>query len=952
MKYLNHKDNYLQKRSQIRERQQEELFYKSLEKIYETSPNSGPLGNEINWGDSLLGRLINSTLRKVQENANALRIDIQGRRLKNHFNYIMQTSIEEISNEDSGVGSKISKMKIATLLRALTQAVDEGYKVGDIKDICDDTIFEIDGIQVDKETQDVKEELLDKLEEFRKWLDQFKDDEGGKSREDELKEEGDDEEEQSGVKTGSDEKPIYATMIKSLKSLALILAYYKKVTINAQNLSSKKHTYTTKQDDTLTKIASDLKINKFKLKEKDILTKNQIVTHKGEKKKFGEFFQPGKDKNTQPLPSEILLVMEDFMFFFENALSGSNKEGSKTPIGSGGGQERANIKVGEDFLSQAFAKLKKSCEFLESKDKDISVTTDFLNAITSQVVGKDKKVADRAKRVIFSLFFEINRFLVGDKKTTLNAAQDPLYKESLEALDNTGTTLNVAQKIAIFTKRAMQFDGENLYGGLGDLGNPLKEYVESMKVITKSEIKKIEVKKEENKEPNKNERVLLKYDSFLRKINEAEEGEEGTEGETKNSVSDQIREYYRKNFDIAYWAISQDDVDEVEEKVKNYKKDNEGRIVIQGIGPIIEIFRIFNRAYKIHTKNAIPFSGRTEGKLNAITMNQWTAFGNTSGEMAGKGDGPYRNNRLFNKWENYVFDVFKEYEEVFDKGTSIRNGDRVKDNAGAILRQMILDLLDGEELYKSSDSGSTAGTQKKYLNKYFGEVTDDVDIKDESVSDKDPKTGNPDTEDIGPIADAIEELKYVFVRREEVKEDLNSGKFDGMSFQVKATNEKGEDVRFYFNIQDFQKDFYYLTYSRTFYYHNAYLKSQVKGGSPTVSREDSIKNGAQVKLEKESFGIFGTKIKKQDLIDFILKRKEKFEINAIDSKGKSDERGKTISVKDIHFLSKQGGEKGKEKYTLYKNTDMAKLRVSIDQTSGFKNILDSLKSDENISKSK
>jgi len=31
---------------------------------------------------------------------------------------------------------------------------------------------------------------------------------------------------------------------------------------------------------------------------------------------------------------------------------------------------------------------------------------------------------------------------------------------------------------------------------------------------------------------------------------------------------------------------------------------------------------------------------------------------------------------------------------------------------------------------------------------------------------------------------------------------------------------------------------------------------------------------------------------------------------------------------------------------------MAKLRVAIDQTSGFKNILESLKSDENISKSK
>ena len=166
MKYLNHKDNYLQKRSQIREKQQEELFYKNLQKVYESSPNTGPLGNEINWGDSLLGRLINSTLRKVQENANALRIDIQGRRLKNHFNYIMQTSIEEISNEDSETGSRISRMKIATLLRALTQAVEDGLRVGDIKNICDETIFEIDAIQVDEESQDVKEELLDKLEEF------------------------------------------------------------------------------------------------------------------------------------------------------------------------------------------------------------------------------------------------------------------------------------------------------------------------------------------------------------------------------------------------------------------------------------------------------------------------------------------------------------------------------------------------------------------------------------------------------------------------------------------------------------------------------------------------------------------------------------------------------------------------------------------------------------------
>jgi hypothetical protein len=199
----------------------------------------------------------------------------------------------------------------------------------------------------------------------------------------------------------------------------------------------------------------------------------------------------GTDKSLQSLPAGLSLVLENLDLF------------EASTLGSGAGDERQTIrttntkgeqlKVGEDHLTQSYNKLKIACETLKgTKYKNIGITTDFLNQITS------KSNDGESKKVIKSLFMDINRYLVGDKRSTLQEL-DPLYKESIEIISDNSKKFIVSEKIARFTKRALQFDGENLYSGLGDLGKPLKEFVDSMKILMK--MKSVEKKEEETKEP-------------------------------------------------------------------------------------------------------------------------------------------------------------------------------------------------------------------------------------------------------------------------------------------------------------------------------------------------------------------------------------------------------------------------------------------------------------------
>jgi hypothetical protein len=61
---------------------------------------------------------------------------------------------------------------------------------------------------------------------------------------------------------------------------------------------------------------------------------------------------------------------------------------------------------------------------------------------------------------------------------------DALYKESVKVIEE--NTKVVAEKMARFAKRSVQFEGEGFYSGLAKLGDNLEEYNKTLSEIMES----------------------------------------------------------------------------------------------------------------------------------------------------------------------------------------------------------------------------------------------------------------------------------------------------------------------------------------------------------------------------------------------------------------------------------------------------------------------------------
>ena len=301
-------------------------------------------------------------------------------------------------------------------------------------------------------------------------------------------------------------------------------------------------------------------------------------------------------------------------------------------------------------------------------------------------------------------------------------------------------------------------------------------------------------------------------------------------------------------------------------------------------------------------------------------MNQWTAFG-ASGVMKGKGDGPYRNNKLFNMWESSVYDIFKEYEEVFDKGTTLVIGDRKKLDAGKALREFMLDMLDGDELYKSYGGKDGGSAQKKAINKYFD--IDENGIKTESISVS--TGGKNDIDDNSKNAGQIKESKMSFVKSPDgLPPDVKS--FVGSFFSLSGVDEGGEKVTRYFYINSIDGGVMYITHTRNTWFYQKYLNEQ-NGPKMTIVEKDGI---GKPLAGPSGSGLHLTKIEVSEFLK--LKPSSKIKINSKNVKG--EEKEFQLSIENRLFLSK--GLEG-DKWSFYKISDFNKLNLLFnDVKMGFK----------------
>lgn len=830
MKYLNRREDFLNKSK-----------YTKIENLIkeEAGTRSGPFENDIPWGDSLLGRLIMATIRKASIGINIMSIKRLIPRLTDQFNEILESCrINEDSKKD------VARVVIFALLKELKDAVDAGKEVDILISITDETIFNVTRAEIEG---DKKTKLLQELEEWRKFLLEFKD--GSTS--------------ESEVTTPEHNTPgsMYPLMIKNLKTLALILSNYKKVQLGVATLNTKIQIEVNKEylyNGKVVKVTKIEEPNAFIIF-RDVPTK----TYKPDSVPQSVL----KSKLTLMTTESEVFRFNDFVNYLTEAQykNTTTPEVRKNPLGNNPGAniDRNNVVSTEDHLTQAYSKLKKDIEVLISpKEKGIGVDSVFINDIIT------KSVDSKNKEIIKDLYKEINRYLIGDKKTTIQE-KDPLFKESIEILTDKRKLTIVAEKIARFIKRALQFDGQNLYGGLGDLKVPLQDFVTTIKQLSKP------VSKEETSD-DKGLETSVPDDSRVQKI----------------------KDYFYEKIDYAAFAIDKTEIDKIEGNLENVKNDK----LILSIDPIIEILKLFNRAYKLHTTNVIP-GGRSGGAVSRSVYNEYTPLGGNSG-VSGTSDGPYRNNKTFNIWEDAVLDILKQrkYQPIFSKDTEILIGGKLVKGAGTTFRTLITNLLDGEKLYKE-------GAQKKFLDKYFG--------PDAVPSDSKLSIGNDEKVNANNAAD-IKEVELSFIKNSDLttNEDIKNNKFINKILQVKG-KEGDKDRTIYIFVEDITGGYVNISYCTSIYFFKKYIDAQ---GSATIKALNTMVSST--KGDAGNYLLRYSKIKLEDFKKLLVN--SKVELNSVTM-------GKTTQTKVIQptLVSWLGNDTDKSLYSIGDTDRLAGTKTTV-----------------------
>lgn len=738
---------------------------------------SGPFENDIPWGDSLVGRLIMATIRKSSIAINVTRIDKLTERLKEQFSYMVDGSMVDMSNEK--VATDISKTTIFALLKELKDGVDSGKDNETLISLTDSTIVEVEKAEIDEAK---KTKLVDQLNKFKEFL------------KNQPKESGE----------VVDDKSKYPLMIKNQKALSLILSNYSKV-----------------------KLGVELKTQPKPVATETATSKPEVKTTTAP----AETVKPAPA--TKPAPKPELVKTGPHAGFFNKSEKIQSfgdfakiLEADRTnPLGNkpGANIDRNNVTSGEDHVTQSFNKLKKAIEVLISpKEKGIAVDVAFINDLVKNSVNSD------SKELIKSLYTEINRYLVGDKKATLQD-KEALYKEGIEVLSDKNKLVIVAEKIARFAKRALQFDGENLYGSVGDLKVPLKDFVDSMKLLM-------------NEKPSK---------------------EEGQDEKTGDSVKD----YFYANVDYEPFAVDESERQRIEKEI--VASDN----AALDYDSVVEVLKLFNRAYKLHTTATIP-GGRSGGAVSRSVYNEYTAFGGNSGN-SGTSDGPYRNNKIFDKWEDSVLDILKtkKYQVLFLKTTKLKVGGELRDNGGAIFRKLITDLLDGERLYKQ-------GAQEKFLKEYFGGDADGKSL--ETLNNEDKKAN-------AEVAKEIKEVKLAFVENSVIaeNEDIKNKKYDNKFLQLKS--EDGKVIYVY--VDTVGQNSVGFSYCTSIYYFKKYIEegasSSIKGYSGMIKTMKGEKDNYRVRYTRMSIDDFAKLVNKSPIIlnsstiDFKIEENRDFKLTSV-----------------------------------------------------------------------
>jgi hypothetical protein len=817
MKYLKGRERFLSEIKQLNQQQINEAF--------DMGGQSGPFGNDIAWGDSLVGRLINFAIRKIGVAVNMVRIQPVIARLKMEFrNLLADSSVAGVNEETK---KKISIFLIVQQIRVIHFAIVDMKSPGsdeeseELTDISKMPFSDIKSENYLKECEQIVDECV--VEMNRAVNDYGKIDN-------------------------------FEELMKIMKELQGMIKIMKTELKETEDRGDKK------EESESTSV--DNYINNFSAVCGMVLEYDEM-----KKKQAAEFnSKAGATSSTPTSGQKSGLQVE--------------KEPEKDLVGSA-------TMDSYSYISEAAVNspIMKPLKSLYDTMKQLS-PEDLVKDLTSfmEMSPENKKDVKFSKPI--SNIYKYIRIKTGVKESIINEdfnaiiSRDRLLGDAILALYNVSKT-----------KPDASFEGltgnmkDNMFGFNSTMPNCLKP----------------EAKKETEQ---KTESKLLRYQDFKDDymINESKIGEflgwgsakiaqlfgykeeESKEMKEEEVSKIKVNKNNQQKVLSLYWneiygnritkiLLTEKEFEELTKELIELEETpgEGGGIIINGMDPVIGILKCFNRAYKLYTVPVIP-GGRSKGAVDRVTASEYTSFGSGSsgGELSAYA-GPFRHNKTYNMWENAVTDILgdREFQPIFDKDTKLRVGNKMKEGAGTILRRFMTDIMDGETLYKSKEDfgKGSGGAQKVLLEKYFGEVPDDIKETDLAFS---PNEIKENTELQSKIKTASVEFKNA---KSGVIDDAK--KLRGMIFKLnvemtKPTDYKEEDKdknkeidtnKRYFYIQEAEGDMFYLVFSRRFgnfakYVANDYMNRETKR---TVSF-----NPSSLMTESQS-DLYLTKIKLNDL---------------------------------------------------------------------------------------
>lgn len=920
MKYLQNKESFLKN-------------HKSINEKFDMSASGGPGANDINWGDSLVGRLINSFRRKVGIGTNLVRINQVIKQLRRNFDEIeyyskanalteeqkrdymncliyefigviriaiMEQKNKGFSSEGEGGPGAEEETGSDAGSKKPTKIEDKNY-LDEIRKMVLDVINIIktqssQGFKADNEDKIISI-LSDLADEIKRMKDEFVKDSVKEEEEEGKEEEGKEEEE---IKLNTKLNKNYNN---NFISLAQIIIEYDKMKKSSKAPESKtKQT----QAEIEWKDESNWKTNASEEEKKkyEELINRWIETQK----KLGKNIKPGEgtrakfmkmaSREVRKISTNIKSPVVSESYILEAVTSPI-----LTPLKK---LYDTFIQIEPDTVSdmQKYLKMSEENQLASIQKNTINNITRLYTYILKKQGVNEKYLIKEDLNVLLSRDSKIGDLIISlynVSKQKPDGAFDGISEGMKKALASFNSTM--AECLSL--KKKVESVGESKNTILYRYSDFIKEEVEPHVGMGRNDYHEMSKNNSDSDTSNQSDDTN-ESDKKWKAV--TPEGDEYSVAEVNTETQKPILQRYWLNIwqkELVKLILTDKEVNRLNSEFQKITltEGDETEFTIQGgMDPIIGILRCFNRAYKLHTTQVIP-TGRTGGKVSNRTFMEYTTFGGGTPANAGESGGPYRNNSIFNKWESGVMDIIQDrkYQPIFDKNTKLQVGDKIKEGVGPKIREMMEDLLDGDTLYKSKDSSfggkDAGGVQKRFLAKYFGDE-DVKDVKDPDLvfggADEMQTINNTANDMPDPITLSLEKIKPEF-----------GGSAVGSMFVIKnnktTSSEEGTVDKMYFYIQGEDGGEAIVIYSQRFGVFGNYILN--KGNSKNPAQPYKL---GELNVDKTTSEIYITKMSKKSLADLIDKKPK--ELNGLSS----EDKGLKVNIEPVEVAWVYEEKEGKK----------------------------------------